>query len=230
MVAIKKIGPFGLILAVAACAPAPAPPRPVVIAPPPVVARPPARPVPPGGAALSLVVPPVGVDGLRQTPNRNISSNEAVWHLRAALNVAALNCQGPVWNQIASNYNKFLENNKATLTKISRAIDGEYKLRYPGENALRIRDTKLTDLYNYFSLPPVKQEFCDAALIKSGEAAAVDSRALTQFSTPALANLDAIFIRFFDSYAKYESDLAEWNRRYGQSPSTPPAGTVSNPR
>lgn len=223
MVALKKIGVFGCILVVAACAPVSAPPAPappIVVAPPPAV-RAPARPVPPSGAALSLTVPPIGVDGIRQTPNRNISSNEAVWHLRAALNVAALNCQGPVWNQIATNYNNFLKNNKLTLTKISRAIDGEYKARYPGENALRVRDTKLTDLYNYFSLPTVRQQYCDAALAKSGEAAAVDWRALTQFSPPALAELDAIFIRFFDSYAKYEADLAEWNRRYGQTPPAP---------
>lgn len=229
MVALKKIGWFGPLLAVAACAPAPAPvpvPPRVVIAPPPPAVRPPARPVPPGGAALSLTLPPVGVDGLRQTPNRNISSNEAVWHMRAALNVAALNCQGPVWDQIATNYNKFLGNNKLTLAKISRAIDGEYKARYPGANALRVRDTKLTDLYNYFSLPPVKQAFCDTALTKSREAAAVDWRALTQFSGPALAELDAIFIRFFDSYAKYEADLAEWNRRYG----SPSAAGVPSPQ
>jgi hypothetical protein len=203
--------------AVAACKPAPAP-APIPVPPPPVVVAPPptpSRPLPPGGAALGMVMPPVGVDGVRQTPNRFISSNESVWHLRAALNVAALNCQGPVWDQIATNYNKFIANNKATLTKISRSIDGEYKTRYPGQNALRVRDTKMTDLYNYFSMPAVKQEYCDTALARSAEAAAVDYKVLPEFSTGALANIDGIFIRFFDAYAKYESDLAQWNRTYG---------------
>jgi hypothetical protein len=212
--------------AVAACKPAPVPipappPAPVVIAP----VRTPARPLPPGGAALGMVMPQVGVDGVRQTPNRAISTNEAVWHLRAALNVAALNCQGPVWDQIAVNYNKFIANNKATLTKISRAIDGEYKTRYPGQNALRVRDTKMTDLYNYFSMPAVKQEYCDTALAKSKEAAAVDYRVLTEFSGTALANIDGIFIRFFDAYVKYEADLAQWNRQYGSQTA---ARTTSN--
>jgi hypothetical protein len=213
------------LLAVGACttAPAPAPPPVVVIAPPPPPILPPARPLPPGGAILSLTVPPVGVDGIRQTPNRNLSSNESVWHLRAALNVAALNCQSPVWNQIATNYNLFIGNNKQTLTKISRAIDGEYKVRFPGENALRVRDSRMTDLYNYFSLPTVKQEYCDTALLKSQEAIAVDWRALPQYSPAALTEIDAIFIRFFDSYARYQYDLENWNRLYAPPPVPQPA-------
>ena len=215
---LQKLGIIFAIATVAACTPAPAPvpippPPPVVYVPPPP--PPPAQPVPPGGAAASLIVPPMGIDGIRETPNRYISSNEAVWHLRAAINVAALNCQGPVWDQIATNYNMFLANNKLTLRKISTAIDGEYRARYPGENALRVRDTKMTDLYNYFSMPTVKQEYCDTSLSKSQELASISWRVLPEYSVGALADVDAIFIRFFDAYAKYEADLAEWNRLYG---------------
>ncbi|NJM51478.1 MAG: hypothetical protein HC843_11905 [Sphingomonadales bacterium] len=214
---LRILGVVFAFAAVAACTPTPAPvpippPPPVVVAPPP---PPPARPLPPSGAAATLIVPPVGIDGVRETPNRFISSNESVWHFRSAINVAALNCQGPVWDAIATNYNAFIGNNKLTLRKISRLIDQEYKVRYPGENALRVRDTKMTDLYNYFSIPTVRQEFCDTALLKSQEASAVDWRVLPEFSVGALAELDGIFIRFFDSYSRYETELAEWNRLYG---------------
>ncbi|MFC4292940.1 hypothetical protein ACFOWX_11000 [Sphingorhabdus arenilitoris] len=213
---LRNLGVVFAFTVIAACTPKPPPapippPPPVIVAPPP----PPARPLPPAGAAATLIMPPVGIDGVRETPNRFISSNEAVWHFRSAINVAALNCQGPVWDAIATNYNSFIGNNKLTLRKISKVIDQEYKTRYPGENALRVRDTKMTDLYNYFSLPTVRQEFCDAALIKSQEAAAVDWRVLPEYSVGALSDLDGIFIRFFDSYAQYEAKLAEWNRLYG---------------
>jgi hypothetical protein len=206
----------GLVLTVmslAACAPAPAPLPPVVVAPPP---RLPVRPSPPLGAAVSYTVPPIGVDGVRKTPNRGISANEAVWNFRAAINVAALNCRSPSWDVIATNYNQFLNKNKATLTKISRNIDAEYKAKYPGQNSMRVRDTKLTDLYNYFALPAIKQEYCDTALIKSQQAAVVDYKILPEFSANALAEIDGVFIRFFDAYAQYERDLAAWNQKYGQ--------------
>ncbi len=204
----------GLVLAVttlAACAPAPAPiPPPVAAAP----ARPPVRPSPPLGAAMSFTIPPIAVDGVRKTPNRGISANEAVWNFRAAINVAALNCRSPSWDVIATNYNQFLKNNKAFLSKVSRNIDAEYRANYPGQNAMRVRDTKLTDLYNYFSLPAIKHEYCDAALIKSQQAATVDYKMLPEFSAKSLAEIDGIFIRFFDAYAQYELDLAAWNQKY----------------
>ena len=223
---LEKLGIIFSIGAVAACvpvpAPAPAPPPPpiVVAAPPP----PPVRPLPPGGAAASFSVPPIGADGIRVTPNRSLSSNEAVWNFRSAMNVAALNCRGPVWDQIADNYNAFIKNNRLTLKKISRAIDREYRGRYRGQNSARVRDTKLTDLYNYYSLFAVKQEFCDITYAKSVEAATVSYKILPEFSAPALAEIDGVFIRFFNAFAQYQADLAEWNRLYA---SPAPAPTTS---
>ena len=117
------------------------------------------------------------------------------------------------------------------MRKISRNIDAEYKQKYPGQNPLRVRDTKLTDIYNYFSLPAVNREFCDTALVKSQEAAVVDYKVLPEFSIAALAEIDAIFIRFFDAYAKYEYDLALWNQQYAIQQSSyipqPVAGSPS---
>ena len=142
--------------AVSACAPPPvkvAPP-PIIMPPPPP--PPPAMPLPPGGAASSLTVPPLGFDGFRSSPNRLLTPDENVWHFRSALNVAALNCQGPVWGQIATEYNKFIVVHKNRLGQIGKAIDRAYVIRNPGQNGLRVRDSKMTDLYNYFALPPVK--------------------------------------------------------------------------
>ena len=200
--------------AVVACAPTPAPvpppPRPVIIAPPP----PPIRPYPPGGAAPNLTMPKLGIDGVRETPNRLLNTNESIWHLRSALNVAAINCRDPNWAQITPDYNQFLTLHKVQLAKATKAIDAEYVKRYSGTAGLRIRDTKSTELYNYFALPPVKREFCDTSMAKVRELLLVPTTAFPDYAVGAIKDLDDIFIRFFNAYAKYEVDLADWNQRY----------------
>lgn len=212
----------GIILTVvallAACArtPAPAPaPRPVVVAPPPPVYIPP-RPLPPGGAPVAMAIPAIGLDGVRMTPNRDLGPEEAVWHFRSALNVAALSCQGPAWTNLATNYNSMLKAHKKRLAQIDKAMDARYRKQYPGQNALRLRDTKLTDLYNYFALPPVKGEYCNLAAAKGEEALAIPSDRLEEYAATALNDIDAVFIRFFNAYADYEVAVADWDQRYGQ--------------
>ena len=210
---LNMVGIIVSIGAVAACTPKPLPippPPPVVIVP----VLPPARPLPPAGAATTMTVPVVGIDGVRATPNRGLSRDEAIWHFRAAINVAALNCQGPVWKVIADNYNRYITVHKIRLRTASKTVDGEYRVRFPNENGLRVRDTKMTDLYNYFSLPTIKQEYCDMALAKSAEALIIPSAALPEYSFGALNDIDGIFIRFFDAYAQYEVALADWNQKY----------------
>jgi hypothetical protein len=101
----KNLAFIFAIGSVAACTPPPKPapvpvppPKPIYIPPPP---PPPVMPLPPGGAASSTKLPGYGADGVRITPNRNLSREESIWNFRAAINVAALNCQGPVWGVIA---------------------------------------------------------------------------------------------------------------------------------
>jgi hypothetical protein len=168
-----------------------------------------------------MAIPPLGADGIRITPNRFLSSDENIWHFRSAVNVAALNCQGPVWGQIATEYNKFIVVHKKRLGQASKKVDREYVARFPGQNGLRVRDTKMTDLYNYFALPPVKAEYCDTALRRVVEVNLTPSATLPDYSIGALAEVDGIFIRFFNAYVQYERDLADWNMRYA-----PPAPTV----
>jgi hypothetical protein len=175
-------------------------------------------PRPPGGAALSMQIPPLGVDGVRVTPNRGLSRDEQIWHFRSALNVAALNCQGPVWGQIAIEYNKFIVRHKLILSKTSKAVDREYVARFRGQNGLRVRDTKMTDLYNYFALPPVRAEYCDMSLRKVVEGNAVPTEALPEYAIGGISDIDGVFIRFYDAYVQYERDLADWNMKYAPRP------------
>lgn len=216
---VKNLAAIVFVTAVAACAPPPvkvAPP-PIIVPPPPPPA-PPRMPTPPGQAAASMTIPPIGLDGVRITPNRGLSRDEQIWHFRSALNVAALNCQGPIWGQIATEYNKFIVTHKVLLSKTSKTVDREYVARYPGQNGLRVRDTKMTDLYNYFALPPVRAEYCDAALRKVTEGNAVPTAALPEYAMGGLTDIDGVFIRFYNAYVQYERDLADWNMKYAPKP------------
>ena len=216
-----------VIGAVAACTAKPAPkplpvppPAPIVIVPPPP--PPPVMPLPPGGAASSTKLPSYAADGMRATPNRGLSREETIWNFRAAINVAALNCQGPVWGVIAQNYNRMIIVHKARLTQANAAVDGEYRKRFPGQNALRVRDTRTTELYNYFALPPVREQFCNAALSKSQEAIALPLAAFPEYAIGGLSDFDNIFLNFYDAYAKYQIDIAEWNLKYPPTPAPQP--------
>ncbi|WP_411290808.1 hypothetical protein [Sphingorhabdus sp.] len=227
---VKNLAAIIFITVVAACAPAPVkvapPPIPL---PPPPPPPPPAMPLPPGGAALSMTIPPVGLDGVRVTPNRGLSRDEQIWHFRSALNVAALNCQGPVWGQTATEYNKFIVIHKVLLSKTSKSVDREYVKRYPKQNGLRIRDTRMTDLYNYFALPPVRSQYCDMALRKLTEANSVPKEALAEYAIGALTDIDNIFVSFYDSYVQYERDLADWNMKYAPRPVYTPSSNIMTP-
>jgi hypothetical protein len=87
----------------------------------------------------------------------------------------------------------------------------------------------MTDLYNYFALPPVRAEYCDAALMKSREAVALPLTALPEYSFGALNDLDAVFINFFNAFAQYERDLTDWNVRYGPKPVPATVTTATAP-
>jgi len=222
---VKNLAAIILVGAVAACAPSPVKVVPLSAAP----ALTPAMPLPPGGAAVSMTIPPIGLDGVRVTPNRGLSRDEQIWHFRSALNVAALNCQGPVWGQIAKEYNKFIVIHKVLLSKTSKAVDREYVKRYPKQNGLRIRDTKLTDLYNYFALPPVRAQYCDMSLRKLTEANQVPKEALAEYAIGGLIDIDTLFVNFYDAYVKYQGDLADWNMKYAPKPVYAPPNNIMAP-
>jgi hypothetical protein len=172
-------------------------------------------------------LPAFGADGARQTPNRGLSRDEAIWNFRSAINVAALNCQGPIWGAIAQNYNKMIVVHKTRLNQSNLAVDNEYRKRFPGQNALRVRDTRSTELYNFFALPPVREEFCNISLRQSAEVLALPVAGFPDYAVSALNETDNIFQRFYEAYAKYERDLADWNLKYGTQPPAAPIVTTT---
>jgi len=167
------------------------------------------RPQPPMGAAPGMTLPAVGPDGKRITPNRDLGPREALWHVRMALNVAALSCRNPDTQAALANYNRMLATHNALLAATNEAIDADYRRRF-GAQAVATRDSHNTRTYNFFALPPVQPAFCRAAVGVGAEAVAMDASQLVAFAPTALARLERPFFAFFDAYAGYQADAARW--------------------
>lgn len=174
--------------------------------PPPPVQAP--MPTPPQGATANMALPPLGADGRRLTPNRNLSAIATLWHVRMALNVAALSCRSSA-DAILLSYNQFLKTHKTTLAKANAAVDTEYKGRF-GAQAFAQRETINTRVYNFFALPPVQQAFCERATMVGGVVNQMTPADLAAYAPSALASMEQPFTDFYDAYAAYQTRLVQW--------------------
>lgn len=183
------------------------------VAPPPVVAT--VMPVPPAGASPSYTLPARGVDGAWLTPNRGLSAARAVWHLRSALNVAALGCRDAGEPARVAAYNALIARHDAAFAAANRALAAEYKAS-AGATWQDAQDDAMTRLYNYWAQPPVQRGLCAAADAVLADAALLPAGGLPGFAATALPRVEAPFLAFYDRYAEYRTALAAW--RAGQAP------------
>lgn len=190
------------MLLLAGCA---AKPPVVAVAPPPVVRT--AMPQPPAGAAASFRLPPRGVDGGWLTPNTGLSAAGTAWHLRAALNVAALGCRDAGEPARVAAYNRLLARHAAAFTAANKALTAEYRAA-AGPAWQDAQDDAMTRLYNFWAQPPVHADLCAAADAVLAEAALTAD--LPGFAAAALPRLEAPFLTFYDRFAAYQVALAAW--------------------
>lgn len=157
------------------------------------------EPQPPAGAAKGLSLPSPDGDGHYATINSGIGDQEAVWHLRAALNVAALSCRD---QSIVGHYNQMLRSHKAA-----------FAAAYAGE-ASRLHGAALdqhqTRLYNFFAQPPAKIGFCHAAESEAAQAASAPATNFPAYAAKAVDRLEAPVIAFYAAYDRYRRELAAW--------------------
>lgn len=154
------------------------------------------------GAARDLPIPKPDADGRFTTINSNIGKQEAVWHLRAAMNVAALSCGNDA--AIVGSYNRLLTDRKAVL---KTAYASETQRFGAGSMAA---DRHMTQLYNYFAQPPAQAGFCRAASAEAARIGAVSPAEFADYAVAALARLEAPIIAFYQAYDGYRIRLADW--------------------
>lgn len=166
------------------------------------------RPLPPGGAPPTFKLPKADGKGGWETPNSDISEAEAIWHLRSALNVAALACDRTGSKGIVAGYNKLLSGQKAAFAK-GYAAEGT---RFGKGSPL---DRHVTSVYNYFAQPPAQAVFCPVAAKVLNDTATVKPAEFPAYAPQALAQLEAPFTAFYTAFAAYEVELAAWEKGDG---------------
>ena len=161
-----------------------------------------------------MFIPIVDRLGVRQTVNANLSSAQTVWNLRSALNVAALNCLRPGDEPILTAYSDMLKSFARPLSATNRALDSEFRQKY-GASYHTVRDEYMTQVYNYFALPPVMSDLCDTALAVSNEYLAAKPEDIDLFAANTLPRFEQRFLGFFGEYERWREDVAAWDARYG---------------
>ncbi|RZM00316.1 MAG: hypothetical protein EOP68_23180, partial [Sphingomonas sp.] len=165
---------------------------------PPKIMVPVVAPPLPKGAFPGMVIPVALPDGSYPTPNRNLTPAATVWHLRAALNVAALACRGPQEATIVAGYNALLGAQKAVLTKAEATYAKEYKAG--GGDWQDRYDDSMTRLYNFFSQSPARDAFCAAASSVLADGAVVSADRMPAFAAERLPTLERPFTEFYRAY------------------------------
>lgn len=161
-----------------------------------------------------MAIPQMGANGLRDTVNNNITDAQRLWNLRSGLNVAALNCLRAEHATLVDNYKTMLNAHKRELASTNTALQKEYRNRY-GASYRDQQDSYMTQVYNYFALPPALSDFCDVSLQVSNEVTQVPAGQLGAYAQTALPRMEAVFENFFRAYEQYRVNLAAWTEAYG---------------
>lgn len=202
MASVRIVTGVAIGLSLAGCAAretAKVAPPPVMVPAQPQVVR---APLPPG-ATPGMMIPAKLPDGNYATPNRALTSAATVWHLRSALNVAALACRGADEGLIVTRYNTMLTTQKTTLAAAEKRYSAEYQSQ--GGDWRDRYDDAMTRLYNFFSITPVRKTFCAAA---DQVLADITATTMGDFDTAAPKRLDQLnepFIAFFRAYDAWRS-------------------------
>ena len=222
---VRSWAPVFLIL-LAGCAHRAAPPVAVapLPAPPPAIAIVPM----PAGASPGMTIPAVLTDGSYPTPSRGLSPAAAVWHLRVALNVAALACRGAARDAIVTRYNALLASQRAVFATAQAAVAQEFATSGKA-GAQGAYDDAMTRLYNWYALAPAREGFCAAADRVLANASAAP---IAGYASAALAELDRPFTDFYRAYDawRYQRPAVATAMIAAAAPARPAATATRAPR
>lgn len=167
----------------------------------------------PAGMAASFVPPLQAADGRYATPNRDLSADETTWHVRVALNVAALGCRDADGAATTAAYNLLLDTEKTALDLAGIGMAARYRMRFGAAWQAR-HDDAMTRLYNFWAQPPAHDGFCATAHDILREAATVEPSNFAAFAATALPRLEAPFVAAFAAADAYRAQVATWRDRH----------------
>ncbi len=124
--------------------------------------------------------------------NRNISNGEALWHVRAGLNVAALSCRGQGRTAVAPAYNRLVTAQRTAFETAQHQEEAVFKSS--GVNWQRTFDQHQTRLYNFFANPKAVPQLCRSAATIAQTFAAMSPGELASNAMRALAELESSVI------------------------------------
>ncbi|MGB3738939.1 MAG: hypothetical protein WA948_06245 [Pontixanthobacter sp.] len=171
---------------------------------------------------MNMYIPPRDAFGVRQTVNYGLSTPQTVWNLRSGLNVAALNCVQSQYAAILPAYASFLDGNKKALNDVNTQLRRAYTSEH-GSDWRPQFDRYMTQVYNYYALPPAQTQFCDAALEVANAYTLTPDRDLNAFAMAYLPRLEQVFTSFYSALERYRGDVVAWDAEYA-----PPSASFAN--
>lgn len=146
-----------------------------------------ARPAPAPVVATTATDPAGDGDGL--APGTDSKALATIWHLRVALNVAALACRGSEGDALVAGYNAMLRNRRALLAAAQAALVAQYR----GSAARGSYDSAMTRLYNLYARPAGQPQFCKTAVRIQRAERDVPAAHYADFSADAVVALNQPF-------------------------------------
>jgi hypothetical protein len=139
-----------------------------------------------------------------------------VWSLRAALNVAALQCQFSPYFASVWNYNQLLKHHSAELEKSRLGVIAHFK-RLDGARAPKSFDQYNTRVYNSFSTLDAQMAFCTKASQLGKQALMLKKGDLATFANTQLAALRTSLTPFADPLMQINVAVLPYPPRFGDA-------------
>ncbi|MBN8808980.1 MAG: hypothetical protein J0I47_12215 [Sphingomonas sp.] len=141
----------------------------------------------------AFVAPPAAAQSFRPAvATTELPPLEKVWHLRSALNVAALGCRDGDEAATVAAYNDMLHRDDAVFDTANAVVDARYKVQF-GAKWESAREHAMTQLYNFFAQPAAQGQFCAVAKDVLARIASVPPSDLPAFAEAALPQLEQPF-------------------------------------
>ncbi len=134
------------------------------------------------GPASAAAADPLALPGMTARE----AEAQAIWSLRAGLNVAALQCSFSKAHRIVDNYNAFLRQHSDELAGAVKTLAAYFNRKEGARAGPRANDRYNTRLYQGYSTLEAQYAFCDRAARTARDVLAVPKGKLAGFVTTEL--------------------------------------------